>query len=46
MELLANASTPTQVAVARGAAESYLASDPSDGDVRIARNRLPDPTGD
>jgi hypothetical protein len=46
MDLLAGAATPTEVAVARAAADSYLASDPSDGDVRAARDRLPDPTGD
>ena len=46
MDLLAGAGTPTEVAVARAAADSYLASDPSDGDVRMARDRLPNPTGD
>lgn len=46
MDLLAGAATPTEVAVARAAADSYLASEPSDGDVRAARDRLPDPTGD
>ena len=46
MDLLAGAATPTEVAVARAAADSYLASDPSDGDVRAARDRLPNPTGD
>ncbi len=46
MDLLASAATPTEVAVARAAADSYLAFDPSDGDVRMARDRLPDPTGD
>ena len=46
MDLLASASTPTEVAVARAAADSYLASDPSDGDVRMARDRLPNATGD
>jgi hypothetical protein len=48
MELLASAGTPTQVAVARGAADSWLADHPSDGDVRAARDRLADvnPTGD
>ena len=45
MELLAGAGTPTEIAVARAAADSYLASDPSDGDVRAARDRLPNPTG-
>ncbi|PLS83572.1 MAG: hypothetical protein CYG60_21780 [Actinobacteria bacterium] len=46
MSLLANANTATEVAVARGAAESYLASNPSDGDVRTALDQLPYPTGD
>ncbi len=45
MDLLAGAGTVTEVAVARAAADSYLASDPSDGDVRAARDRLPDHTG-
>jgi hypothetical protein len=45
MDLLAKAGTPTEVAVAREAAESYLASNPSDGDVRAARDRLPAPGG-
>ncbi len=42
MDLLASAGTPTQVAVARAAADSWLASNPSDGDVRMARDQLPD----
>ena len=46
MDLLVGAGTATEVAVARAAADSYLASDPSDGDVRMARDRLPNPTGD
>lgn len=46
MDLLANASTATEVAVARGAADAWLAANPSDGDVRLARDRLADPTGD
>jgi hypothetical protein len=46
MDLLANAQTATQVAVARGAADAWLAANPSDGDVRMALDRLPDPTGD
>jgi len=46
MDLLANASTTTEVAVARGAADTWLAANPSDGDVRMARDRLPDPNGD
>ena len=41
MDLLSKADTPTEVAVARGAAESYLASNPSDGDVRAASDHLP-----
>ena len=46
MDLLANASTTTEVAVATGAADAWLAANPSDGDVRMARDRLPDPAGD
>ena len=46
MDLLAGAATQTEVAVDRAAADSYLASDPSDGDVRAARDRLPYATGD
>ncbi len=46
MDLLANASTTTEVAVARGAADAWLAANPSDGDVRMARDRLPGPAGD
>ncbi|MDP9477222.1 MAG: hypothetical protein M3R38_16345 [Actinomycetota bacterium] len=46
MDLLAGAATQTEVAVARAAADSYLASDPSDGDMRAARDRLPNPSGD
>ncbi len=46
MDLLAGAATPTEVAVARAAADSYLASDPSDGDVRAARDHLPTPAAD
>ena len=46
MDLMAGAGTPTEVAVARAAADNHLASDPSDGDVRMARDRLPNPTGD
>ena len=41
MDLLASAETPTQVALARAAADSWLASNPSDGDVRMARDQLP-----
>ncbi len=46
MDMLAGAATQTEVAVARAAADSYLTSDPSDGDVRAARDRLPNATGD
>ncbi len=46
MDRLANARTATEVAVARGAADAWLAANPSDGDVRLALERLPDPTGD
>lgn len=40
MDRLANASTPAEVAVAKGAADTWLASHPSDGDVRMAREQL------
>ena len=48
MNLMANAGTPTEVAVARAAADTWLADNPSDGDVRAARAQLPDiyPTQD
>ena len=46
MDRLANAQTTTEVAVARGAADAWLAANPSDGDVRVALDRLPDPAGD
>ena len=46
MDRLANAQTSTEVAVARGAADAWLAASPSDGDVRMALDRLSDPTGD
>ena len=46
MDRLANAQTATEVAVARGAADAWLAANPSDGDVRMALDRLPDPSGD
>jgi hypothetical protein len=48
MGLMANARTPTQVAVARAAADTWLTDHPSDGDVRAARDRLADvnPAGD
>jgi hypothetical protein len=40
MGLLANARTPSEIASARAAADSWLAAHPSDGDVRLARERL------
>ncbi len=40
MDLLASAETQPQVAVAKAAADSYLATHPSDGDVRMAREQL------
>ncbi len=48
MNLIANAGTPTQVAVARAAADTWLTDNPSDGDVRAARDQLPNvyPAGD
>jgi hypothetical protein len=46
MDRLAKAQTATEVAVARGAADAWLAANPSDGDVRMALDRLPDPSGD
>ncbi len=48
MDLMASAGTPTQVAVARAAADTWLADNPSDGDMRAARDRLADvyPAGD
>ena len=45
MDRLANAQTVTEVAVARGAADAWLAANPPDGDVRMALDRLPDPAG-
>ncbi len=42
MDMLASAETPTEVAVARAAADSWLTNNPSDGDVRMARDHLPD----
>jgi predicted ester cyclase len=48
MERLANAGTPAEVAIAKAAADSWLATHPSDGDMRMARDQLPDlyPAGD
>ena len=40
MELLANARTPSELADARVAADGWLAANPGDGDVRLARERL------
>ena len=40
MDLLASAETQPQIAVAKAAADSYLATHPSDGDVRMAREQL------
>ena len=46
MDRLANAQTTTEVAVAKGAADAWLAANPSDGDVRMALDQLPDSAGD
>ena len=40
MNQLANARTPAEAANARAAADSWLAANPGDGDVRLARERL------
>ena len=40
MNRLTNARTPAEVANARAAADSWLAANPGDGDVRLARERL------
>ena len=40
MDLLAEARTPSELASARAAADDWLASNPGDGDVRLARERL------
>jgi hypothetical protein len=40
MDRLANAGTPSELSNARAAADSWLASNPSDGDVRLALERL------
>ncbi len=40
MDRLANARTPSELANARTAADSWLAANPGDGDVRLARERL------
>ncbi len=41
MSQLSNARTPAEVANVRAAADNWLAAHPSDGDVRLARERLP-----
>lgn len=40
MNLLGSARTPSEVANARAAADSWLAAHPGDGDVRLAREQL------
>ena len=40
MDQMADARTPTEIASARHAADSWLASNPGDGDVRLAREQL------
>jgi hypothetical protein len=40
MDRLDNARNPAEVADARAAADSWLAANPGDGDVRLARKRL------
>ena len=40
LDRLADAKTPSEVASARTAADSWLADDPDDGDVRRAREHL------
>ena len=40
MDRMADARTPTEVASARDAADSWLAANPGDGDVRLAREQL------
>lgn len=40
MNRLVNARTPSEVANARAAADSWLAAHPADGDVRLAREQL------
>jgi hypothetical protein len=40
MEQLADARTPPELASARAAADDWLAANPGDGDVRLARERL------
>lgn len=43
MHRLSNARTPSEVTNARAAADSWLATHPGDGDVRLARERLQPP---
>lgn len=40
MDRLAHARTPSELASARAAADDWLAANPGDGDVRLARERL------
>ena len=40
MNLMGSARTPSEIANARAAADSWLATHPSDGDVRLAREQL------
>jgi hypothetical protein len=40
MNLLGSARTPSEIANARAAADSWLATHPGDGDVRLAREKL------
>jgi hypothetical protein len=40
MDRLADAQTPSELASARAAADDWLAANPGDGDVRLARERL------
>ena len=42
MDLLANAKTPSEAADAKAAADGWLLTHPSDGDVRMAREQLED----
>ncbi|HEX6709273.1 MAG TPA: hypothetical protein VF068_02995, partial [Rubrobacter sp.] len=40
MDRIAGARTPPEIASAREAADSWLAANPGDGDVRLAREQL------
>ncbi len=40
MDQLSNAQTPSEIADAKAAADSWLATHPEDGDVRLVRERL------